>query len=84
MTLEMEGVVDGGMTTGNNHKASNSQHRLSDQVSANTAVAPALHQHVEHLAFVIDGTPQIHPPAGDPHHHLVEVPVIARPWTPTA
>jgi len=25
------------MTTGDNHKASDSQHRLSDQVSANTA-----------------------------------------------
>ena len=33
---------------------------------------------------MIDGTPQIHPLAGDPHHHLVEMPAIARPRaTPT-
>jgi hypothetical protein len=33
---------------------------------------------------VIDGTPQIHPLAGDPHHNLVEMPAIARPRaTPT-
>jgi hypothetical protein len=38
----------------------------------------ALNQHVEDLALVIDGTPQIHLLAGDPHHHLVEVPAIAR------
>ena len=30
---------------------------------------------------MIDGTPQIHLPAGDTHHHLVEVLAIARPWT---
>ena len=41
-------------------------------------VAPTLNQHVEDLAFMIDGTPQIHLPAADPHHHLVEVPTIAR------
>jgi hypothetical protein len=28
---------------------------------------------------VVDGTPQIHPLASDPNHHLVEVPAIARP-----
>jgi len=33
---------------------------------------------------VIDGTPQIHALAGDAHHHLVEMPAIARPRaTPT-
>jgi hypothetical protein len=33
---------------------------------------------------MIDGTPQIHPLAGDPHHNLVEMPAIARPRaTPT-
>jgi hypothetical protein len=49
-----------------------------------TTIAPALNQHVEDLALVVDGTPQIHPLAGDPHHHLVEVPAIARPWTTPA
>ena len=31
-----------------------------------------------------DVDPQIPPLAGDPHHHLVEVPAIARPWTTPA
>jgi hypothetical protein len=35
-----------------------------------------LDQHVENLALVIDGTPQIHPLAGDAHHHLVQMPAI--------
>jgi hypothetical protein len=29
---------------------------------------------------MIDGAPQIHPPASDPNDHLVEVPSLARPW----
>jgi len=32
---------------------------------------PALNQHVEDLALVIDGAPKVHPLPGDPHHHLV-------------
>jgi hypothetical protein len=28
---------------------------------------------------VVDGTPQIHPLTGDPHHHLVEVPAKPDP-----
>ena len=27
---------------------------------------------------MIDGAPEVHPPACDAHHHLVEVPAIAR------
>jgi len=37
--------------------------------------------HVEDLALMVDGTPQIHPLTGDPHHHFIEVPAIARPRT---
>ena len=37
-------------------------------------VSPLLHQHIEDFAFVIDGPPEIHPPPGDPHHHLVQMP----------
>ena len=40
-----------------------------------------LDQHVEDLAFVVDGTPEVHPLAGDPDNHLVQVPSIARPGT---
>jgi hypothetical protein len=48
--------------------------------SAASAVAPALDQHVEDLALVIDCTPQAHPLPGDPNDHLVEVPSRARAW----
>ena len=41
-------------------------------------------RHVEDLALVIDGTPQIHPLASDPNHHLVEVPAIAWAGPPLA
>jgi hypothetical protein len=52
--------------------------------SAPPGVASALNQHVKDLALVVDGPPQIHPLAGDPHHHLVEMPAIARPRTTLA
>ena len=39
-----------------------------------------LNQHVENLAFVIDGAPQVHPLAGNPDHHLVQLPPVARAW----
>jgi hypothetical protein len=58
--------------------------QLTHQPQRRASVAPTLNQHVEDLALVIDGTLQIHSRAGDPHHHLVEVPAIARPWTVTA
>ena len=58
--------------------------QLAHQPQRRPSVAPTLNQHVEYLALVIDGTPQIHLPAGDPHHHLVEVPATARPRTAPA
>src|SRR5215469_16754510 len=58
--------------------------QLAHQPQRRPTVASALNQHVEDLALVVDGTPQIHPLAGDPHHHLVEVPAIARPRTAPA
>jgi hypothetical protein len=49
-----------------------------------SGVASTLNQHVENLALMVDGTPEIHSLAGDAHHHLVEMPAIARPRaTPT-
>jgi hypothetical protein len=53
---------------------------LAHQPDCRPLVAPALNQHVENLALVIDGAPQVHPFAGNPNHHLVEVPSIARAW----
>src|ERR1700694_3644881 len=55
---------------------------LAHQPECRPLVAPALNQHVENLALVIDGAPQVHPFASNPDHHLVEVPSIARPWAP--
>jgi hypothetical protein len=58
--------------------------QLTPQPQRRASVASALNQHVEDLALVIDGTPQIHPLAGDPHHDLIEVPTIAWPRTAPA
>ena len=33
----------------------------------------AANQHVEDLALVVDGTPEIHPLVGDLDHHLVQL-----------
>jgi hypothetical protein len=51
----------------------------ADQSQRRPSVAPTLNQHFEDLAFVVDGTPQLHPLTGDPHHHLVAVPAKPNP-----
>src|SRR5215831_20594398 len=56
--------------------------KLAHQPQCHAAVPPAPDQHVGHLALVIDGTPEIHPLAGDPYHHLVQMPAIAWLRTP--
>jgi hypothetical protein len=58
--------------------------QLAHQPQRRPAVAPALDKQVEDLALVIDGPPEVHPLPGDPHHHLVQVPSIARPRAPLA
>ena len=40
--------------------------QLAHQPQRCSGIAPALNQHVEDLALVIDGPPQVHPFAGDP------------------
>src|SRR3954454_23587498 len=54
--------------------------QLAHQPECRVLVAAALHQHIENLALVIDGAPQVHPVAGDANHHLIEVPPVARSW----
>src|SRR5947207_8620494 len=54
--------------------------QLSHEPECRALVAAALHQHIENLALVIDGAPQVHPFAGDANHHLIEVPPVARSW----
>jgi hypothetical protein len=58
--------------------------QLAHQPQRRPSVTAALDQHVEDLAFMVDGSPQIHPLAGGANHHLVEVPAIARPRTAEA
>jgi hypothetical protein len=53
--------------------------QLAHQPQRCPTVAPTLDQHVEDFAFVIDGPPRIHPLGGDPNHHFVKMPAIARP-----
>ncbi len=55
--------------------------KLAHQPQRRPAVAAALDQHVEDLALVIDGPPEVHSLAGDPNNHLVQVPSIARAGT---
>jgi hypothetical protein len=53
--------------------------KLAHQSQRGSAVAPTLNQHIEDLTLMIDGTPEVHPLAGDPDHHLVQMPSVARP-----
>ena len=52
--------------------------KLAHQAQRRPAVAATLDQHVEDLALVVDGSPQVHPLAGDPNDHLVQMPSIAQ------
>jgi hypothetical protein len=52
--------------------------QLAHQSQGRLGVAPALNKHVEDLAFVVNGTPEVHLLAGDPDHHFVQVPSVAR------
>src|SRR4029077_6591972 len=40
------------------------------------------YQQIENFALLVDGTPQAHAPAGDPHDHLIEAPPGAWPRPP--
>jgi hypothetical protein len=46
--------------------------------------APRLNEHVQHLALIVDGAPQIHLPTIDQHDHFIEVPAVVsfRPGMP--
>jgi len=51
---------------------------FAQQFQRRVLVAPALDQHVQHLALVVDGAPEEHPAPADLHHHLVEMPSAGR------
>ena len=50
--------------------------QLAQEALGGSLVAPALHQHVEHDAVLIDGAPQPVLLPGDGDHDLVEMPLI--------
>src|SRR6266481_2185490 len=55
--------------------------QLAHQLDGRRPVSTTLDQDLEDLALVVDGTPQIHVLARDPHDHFVEMPAIARSRT---
>ena len=46
--------------------------QLSQEPRGGCFVSALLHKHVQHLAFAVDGAPQEHALARDPHDHLVQ------------
>jgi hypothetical protein len=48
--------------------------QLADELAGRGLVPPALDQDLQHLALIVDRPPQVHLLAGDPHHHLIEMP----------
>jgi hypothetical protein len=44
----------------------------SQHFQSRMLVAALVHQDVQHFAFVIDGTPEVHPPAPDLHHYFIQ------------
>src|SRR5258707_1969197 len=54
--------------------------QLAHELDGRRPVSAALDQDLEDLAFMVDGTPQVHMLAGDPHDHFVEMPSVARSW----
>ena len=55
--------------------------QLAHQLDGRRPVSSTLDQDLKDLAFVVDGTPQIHVLACDPNDHFVEMPAIARSRT---
>jgi len=51
---------------------------FAQQFQRRVLVAPALDQHVQHLAFVVHRAPEEHPASADPNHHLIEMPSTRR------
>src|SRR3954447_16444736 len=57
---------------------------LSEQALGGVLVAPALHQDVEHHPSLVHRAPEPVRDAGDLHHNLVQVPLIAGTGQPAA
>jgi len=55
---------------------------FAHQLRGRPFIPARLDQQIEDLALLVDGTPEIYAPAGNPRDHLVEVPSVARPGPP--
>lgn len=55
-----------------------------EELPGRQRVSVGLDQHIEHVAMLIDSTPQIMLPTIDPNEHLVEVPLVAGLWVSAA
>ena len=73
----LQGSRIGAELVGDNHRRHETLllEQLAHQLQRRSFVAPALNQHVEDFAFVVDGAPEIHSLTADPNHHLIEVPL---------
>src|SRR4051794_10501228 len=56
--------------------------QLAHQPLGCSPVPARLDQDVEDLALLVDSPPQIHAFPGDAHDHLIQMPAIARTWSP--
>ncbi len=56
---------------------------LAEELLRSLLVSAALDQDIEHVSFLIDGSPQIVMFAFNRQYHFIEVPLVTRPWTAT-
>ena len=56
--------------------------QLAEKACGGTPIAPGLDEDVDHIAVLVNGTPQILPPALDVHEQFVQVPGVAQASSP--
>ena len=52
-------------------------YKLTKETLCRSTIATSLHENIDHVTILIDGTPQILLPATDLHEDLVEMPRVA-------
>ena len=55
--------------------------QFTEKPPSGTGVTPALDHDIEHLAVLVDRTPEVVQLADDADEHLVQVPLVAGSWT---
>jgi hypothetical protein len=56
--------------------------KFADELSSGSLIPLGLDQHLEDLAFGIDGAPEVHLPTANPNEHFIQVPPTVRFKTP--